>query len=278
MDHYSILGVPKTATPEEIKQAYKKKVKEHHPDRGGDEEHFKRINEAYEILSNSDKRSVYDNPQPQNNFNFKSSHFEQPWPFAGSGFDHMFNNFGNQQKRRPKNRDIMLTASINLKEAYTGKNLIINYTLQSNKNQTVEVSIPAGAKNGDTIKYEGLGDDGHHKFDRGDLFIKIYVNDIPNWTRDGDNIITKKVVNVFDLLLGCAIVIRTLDDRTVKLNIPKGTTPGKIMSINGYGLPNINNGKRGNLYIRIETEIPKIENETMLSQIQYIRDQTYTKE
>ncbi len=279
MDYYSILGVPKNATPEQIKKAYRQKAKQHHPDKpDGNAEEFKRINEAYEILSNSDKRSAYDNPQPQTDFNFRSSHFDQPWPFSGSSFEHMFSNFGNQQRRRPKNRDIMLSASIDLKEAYTGKTLIINYTLQSQKSQTVEVTIPAGARNGDTIKYEGLGDDGHHKFDRGDLFIKIQVRDIPNWTREGDNIITKKVVNVFDLLLGCAIVIKTLDDRTVKLNIPRGTTPGKIMSINGYGLPNINNGKRGNLYIKIEAEIPKIEQENLLSQIQYIRDQIYTKE
>lgn len=278
MDYYSILGVPRTATPEQIKKAYRQKAKQYHPDKPtGDAEQFKRVNEAYEILSNSDKRSAYDNPYPQNDFNFNSSHFEQPWPFHGSGFEHMFNNFGNQ-RRRPKNRDIILSASIDLKEAYTGKNLIVNYTLQSGKPQTIDIAIPAGAKNGDTIKYEGLGDDGHHKFDRGDLFIKITVKDVPNWSRDGDNIITKKSVNVFDLLLGCAIVVKTLDDRTVKLNIPKGTTPGKILSINGYGLPNINNGRRGNLYIKIEAEVPLIEEENILSQIQYVRDQVYTKE
>jgi len=92
MDYYSILGVKRNASPEEIKKAYKKKVMQHHPDRGGDSDQFRKVSEAYEILSNSDKRSAYDNPNPH--FNFKSDHFSN----GHNPFDDIF------ARRTPRNR------------------------------------------------------------------------------------------------------------------------------------------------------------------------------
>jgi DnaJ-class molecular chaperone len=275
MDHYSILGVPKTATPEEIKQAYKKKVKEHHPDRGGDEEHFKRINEAYEILSNSDKRTVYDNPNP--GFNFTSQDFGQGFnPFANSPFGDVFGQqFG--FNRTPRNRDITLAASLDLADVITGKSLIMQYTLNSSKLETVTVDVPAGAKHGDTIRYQGLGDDGHGRYPRGDLLVKIKVNKKKDWERDGNNLITRRTINVFDLMLGCAILVITLDGKTVNLKIPKGTRSGQIFSINGYGVPDLNTKQRGNLYVEIQAEIPKLDDEAILKEIETLRNKLYTK-
>lgn len=275
MDHYSILGVPRTATPEEIKQAYKKKVKEHHPDRGGDEELFKRINEAYEILSNSDKRSAYDNPNP--GFSFNSQDFGQGFnPFGNNPFSDVFNQqFG--FNRTPRNRDITLAANLDLADVITGKSLIMQYKLNSSRLETVTVDVPPGAKHGDTIRYQGLGDDGNGRHPRGDLLVRIKVNKKKDWERDGNNLITRKTINVFDLMLGCAILIVTLDDKKVNLKIPKGTRPGQIFSINGYGVPDLNTRQRGNLYVEIQAEIPKLEDEAVLKEIETIRNKLYTR-
>jgi len=272
MDYYSILGINKNASPQEVKKAYKKACMKHHPDRGGSEEHFKKINEAYNVLSNSDKRNAYDNPQP--NFNFNSSHFAHGHnPFGqGHPFEDMF-----RTSQTPRNRDITLAAGITLKDVLTGKSLIMQYRLHSGRTETVTVDIPKGAKHGDTIRYEGLGDDGNPRFPRGNLNVRIKVTSVKGWERDGDNLITKKSVNVFDLLLGCAIIVQTLDNKKVQIKIPKGTKPGQIFSINGYGAPNVNTGKSGNLYVSIETEIPNITDQSLLKEIESVRNKIYTK-
>lgn len=264
MDYYNILEVSRTASLDEIKQAYKKKVKQHHPDIGGDPEKFKQINEAYEILSNTDKRRLYDNPQP--NFNFRSQNFNQ------ENFDHIFEQFGFSRHSRPKNKDITLLAEIELSDVFTGKELIIQYRLKSGELETVTVNIPAGAKDGDTIRYEYLGDDFNKNFKRGDLHVKIKVKSLKGWVRDGNNIMTKKSVNALDLMLGCAILVETLDNRKVMLNVPRGTPSNKIFSITEYGLPDLRTGKKGNLYIQIQVDIPMIEDTEVLNNLTEIRN------
>ena len=112
--------------------------------------------------------------------------------------------------------------------------------------ETVTVDVPAGAKHGDTIQYEGLGDNGHPRYPRGNLHVKIRVIKNRSWQRDQDNLFTKKPINVFDLLLGCVIIITTLDNKKLELKIPQGTKPGAKFSIPGYGLPNMQTRQRGN--------------------------------
>ena len=262
MDYYSILGIPRTASDKDIRKAYKKQSMQHHPDRGGDEEKFKQVNEAYSTLKDPQKRAEYDNPRQQ--FNFNSHDFNGRHPF-----DDLFGNFN--QHRTPRNRDIRLVAAIDLKDVVLGKHLILQYKLNSGKMEVVQVDIPAGAKHGDTIKFHGLGDDGHPRYPRGDLDVKIKVSKIKDWDRDGNNLITKKSVNVFDLLLGCAIIVKTLDSKSVQLKIPKGTKSGQIFSIGGYGIPDLNTGKRGNLFVSIESEMPIIEDQQIIDQLLHIK-------
>jgi curved DNA-binding protein len=272
MDYYSILGVNRNATPEEIKKAYRKQAMQHHPDRGGDQEQFKRITEAYDILSSSDKKAAYDNPGPQ--FNFNSQHFNgQHSPFGGNPFDHMFGQGFAQQRQTPRNRDITLQASIDFKDILTGKSLIIQYQLSTGRLETVTVDVPAGAKHGDTVRYQGLGDEGHPKYPRGDLHIKIKVDKIKGWDRDQDNLITKKVINVFDFLLGGVIIIETLDNKSLELKITQGTKPGTVFNIAGYGVPNLQTGKRGNLYVTVDADVPKITDSDLLNRIQQLNQE-----
>jgi len=266
MDYYNILGIPRTATPEEIKKAYRTLAMKHHPDRGGDQEQFKRVTQAYDTLSNSDKRSAYD--APNHGFSFNSQQAQNP--FGQNPFEHIFGQ-GFAQRQTPRNRDITLVANIELKDVLIGKNLIMQYQLSTGRLETVTVDVPAGAKHGDTIQYEGLGDEGHPRYPRGNLLVRITVGKQKNWERDNDNLITKKRINVFDLLLGCVILIETLDDRQLELKIPKGTQIGTTFSIPNYGIPNMRSGQRGKMFVVIESSIPKITDEALLSKIEQIK-------
>ena len=267
MDYYSILGVNRNATSEEIKKAYKKKVMQHHPDRGGDKETFQKVSEAYDTLSDSNKRDVYDHPHRANPFGQQQGHN----PFAGSPFEHMFAQGFGQQRQTPRNRDINLQAKIDLVDVLTGKSLIIQYQLSSGRLETVTVEVPAGAKHGDTVQYEGLGDEGNPRYPRGNLQVRIIVSKQKNWDRDNDNLIVKKDINVFDLLLGCVIIITTLENKKLELKIPQGTQIGTTFSIPGYGVPNMRSGQRGNLYVTVDSKIPKITDNSVLNKIQDIK-------
>ena len=287
MDYYSTLGVSKNASDKELKQAYKKASMQHHPDRGGDEAKFKQINEAYSTLKDPQKRGMYDHQQNGGGraFNFNAGGFEEAMrqanaqhnagnPFAGSPFQDIF---GNQQhphqSRTPRNRDITLEAKIELGDVLTGKNLIIQYALSNGKLETVNVEVPAGARENDTIKYQGLGDNGDPRFPRGDLHIKIRIQKHRSWARDGDNLIAKMGTNLFDFLTGGVIIVKTLDNKEIKVNIPQGTHPGQVFNIPGYGIPNLRTGKRGNVYITINANVPKITDTNLLNKITQLKNE-----
>lgn len=270
MDYYKTLGVNKAATQDDIKRAYKKLVMQHHPDRGGDAEQFKRVTEAYETLKDPAKRKQYDQPQT-NNFDFRSQNFAHGQnPFAGSPFEDLFR--GRAQRPNFRGEDITVRTIIDLKDIITGKIDTVQYRLKNGKIETVRVEIPAGARQGDAIKYNGLGDVSDPRIPRGDLYIRVHIREPREWARDGNNLVTKRKVNVFDIMLGCAIIIETLDDKRVNLNIPKGTKPGTILSIPGYGIPDLRTKKRGNLYVQIETEIPKIHDQEILAKIKELQE------
>ena len=272
MDYYSILGIPRTASPQEIKKSYKRLSMKHHPDRGGNNDDFIKVQQAYEVLSNSDKRNAYDHPQQANPFGGQQ---QGQNPFAGTPFEHHFQHgFGQQQQRQtPRNRDINLQADISLLDVLTGKNLIIQYHLQDGKVETVTVDVPAGAKHSDTIQYEGLGDNGHPRYPRGNLQVRVRVSKSKHWVRDQDNLITKQVINVFDLLLGCVIIITTLDNKQLELKVPQGTKSGTKFSIPGYGLPNLQTGRRGIMFVTIDAEMPKITDNAILDKIQQLKNE-----
>ena len=271
MDYYKLLGVARNATPEEIKKAYRKLAMQHHPDRGGNHNKFAEINSAYDVLSNSDKKDAYDNPQP----NFNQQHQGNHNPFGGSPFEHMFGQGFAQQRQSPRNRDINVQANIDLLDVLSGKNLIIQYQLSTGRTETVTVDVPPGAKHGDTIQYQGLGDEGHPRYPRGNLLVRISIGKTKHWDRDVDNLITKKVINVFDLLLGCVIIITTLDNKQLELKIPQGTKPGTKFSIPGYGLPNMQTGRRGIMFITIDAEMPKITDTAILDKIQQLKNEIH---
>lgn len=271
MDYYSILGVSSDATQEQIKRAYRDLVKAHHPDQGGDAELFKQINEAYETLKDPDKRHQYDNPRSASSFNFDESSFE------GHPFEDLFASMF-QQRRQMKNSDVRVRVDIDLADCLTEKSVIVSYRLGNGNQETVTVDIPAGVDHGNTIKYQGLGDNSIAELPRGNLYVVIKIRKSANWSRNGNDLITTQKVNVLALLTGCAIIIKTLDNKSISLNVPQGTQPDTTFSIKDYGIPDVNTGVRGNLYIKVKADIPKISNTDILEQLENIKTQLGLKE
>lgn len=264
MDYYSLLGVNRNATPEEIKKAYRKLAMKNHPDRGGDQKKFAQISEAYEILSHSDKRAAYDNPQPH--FNFNSNDFR-----GGHPFEDMVSQMFGQGFRRQQSQDITLGVNIDLEDILTGKNMVITYQLPSGFENSVEINIPVGAQDGDTIRFQGLGGDAIHG-QRGNLFVKLRLNAHPKFRKDGSHLYLQEKINVFTLMLGGQHEIVTLDKKKLNVNIPKGMQSNSVMNLAGQGLPDRRTGRKGNLYLEIIPDIPSITDPKILNQIQQLKD------
>ena len=268
MDYYSVLGVNRNASAKELKSAYKKASMQHHPDRGGDEEEFKKVNEAYSTLSDPQKRQQYDNPQPQG---FQGG-FQG---FDASNMEDIFGSmFGNGFQPRPKrhqNHDVNIQCDITLTDVYKGKGVIATFRTRSGSERTVNIDIPKGARHGDTVRYHGLGDDSIPGIPPGNLNCRIMILRHPYFDVDGFNLHTATDINVFDLMLGTATTLDIPSGKSISINIPRGTQPGQILSINGQGLPDHNTGNTGNIYLKINGKIPKNLTEEQLEQIRKIK-------
>ena len=156
---------------------------------------------------------------------------------------------------------------------FTGKGLVAKYKLFSGKTEIANVNIPAGVSTGDKIRFGQLGDNSLRGITRGDLIVVVKVKADPRWRRDGNNLHKTIKLDIFDLLLGTSIDFYTIDSKLIKLNIKKGTKPGTVLSLNGYGLPNLNNNQRGNIYVKVDATIPEIKDEEILNKIRNIKDE-----
>jgi curved DNA-binding protein len=268
MDHYTTLGVAKNANQEEIKKAYRKLASKHHPDKGGDTKKFQDIQTAYDTLSDPQKRSEYDNPQPTHFGGY--SHFGQT---PEDIFAQMFGTgspFGNRQQVR-RNKDINLRVQITLEEVITGKQIIGNVSLPSGRDQPVELNIPKGLTSGDVIRYQGLGDDSIPQMPRGNLIATIEEIPHPKFIRDRDDLHMEYEISIFDIMLGTNIDIRTADGTNLQIAVPRGTQPETKLSCRGYGVPRRNSAMRGNLYVKLKVKVPKNINDTDLETIRILK-------
>lgn len=264
MDYYKTLGVSKSATPEEIKRAYRKKAMEHHPDRtGGDDTVFKQINEAYDTLKDPNKRQAYDNPQPQ-----------QQYRYTTENVNDIFNAFfGGRPQPMRRNANVAITIKVTLEDIFTGKDVIGRYKLNNGREEIATIRVPQGIESGVIMRYRGLGDDTIKNAPRGDLHVKIIVLAHPRFERDRLHLRTKCVINVFDLMLGTEMVIDKLGGGPIIVKIPPGTNPGTILSCPGYGLSDPNTGRTGNLYLEVKGSTPKIDNYEHLEKVKKLYDE-----
>ena len=252
MDYYQTLGVNRNASEQELKSAFKKLSMQHHPDRtGGSDEKFKQINEAYSTLKDPQKRQAYDNPQPQ----FNSQHFNQGGFQGGFDINDLMGQFGFGARQQMRNNDITIGCNISIAEVYTGKSVLATYRLNNGREQTVDIKIPVGIRNGDKVRYSGMGQHDIQQIPPGDLFVQIVIQSTNEFDVNGLDLITTKRLNVLTLITGTYTNISVPGGARVNLNIPGGTQPGTVLKITGKGLPN-RQGNPGNILVKIIGQVP----------------------
>jgi len=256
-DYYSILGVPRTATQDEIKRAFRKLASVHHPDKGGDTAKFQEIQAAYDTLGDEQKRAAYDNPGPEmGGFQFNQQPFD---------FNNIFNMFGAQfnphQQRRPAQARMSLW--IQLSDVASGGKRTVSVGSQAGS-QIVEIEIPLGVEDGASVMYPGLAPGGV------DLVVTFRIHPNPKWQRDGFNLYTDQKVDIWTMITGGEIEVRDILNRELNVAIPPMTQPGQILRCRGRGLPDRSRNP-GDMMIRLQAEIPRSIPEDLLS---LIRQQT----
>jgi curved DNA-binding protein len=270
-DYYKTLGVERNASEEEIRKAYRKLAKQYHPDYNPNdkkaEEKFKEINEAYEVLSDSKKRSHYDRlgsdySQWQRrgapgNFNWDSyggtrvnmDDLNDLFGGGGGGFSDFFQTIfgmGGRQASRTPMQGYQQDLEITLEEAYKGTTRLLD--ADGKKKQ---VRIPAGVRSGSKVRVAGAGPNGM------DLYLIVDVQEDQRFDRRGNDLHTTAIVNVFTAILGGDADVETFDGK-IKLNIPAGTQPEQVFRLAGRGMPHLKNpATRGDMYIRVKVQVPK---------------------
>lgn len=288
-DYYKTLGVAKKATADEIKKAFRKLARQHHPDLAKDkktaEEKFKEINEAYEVLSDAEKRKKYDEVGPNwqqggagfrpppgggypGGFGGYGAAGEEDFQFGGTGFSDFFEAFFGRSARggrrgsafhgedaplrgQDAEADIMVT----LEEALHGSTRQISFTRgRAGKVETYTVKIPKGVGEGQRIRLAGIGGEGRGGGPAGDLYLRVRFERHPEFTVEGADIIHEVELPVTQAVLGGEVMVPTLDGRA-KLKIPPLTQNGRKFRIPGKGMPQ-RGGTRGDFYAVIEVELP----------------------
>lgn len=261
MSLYQVLGVSESASPDEIKKAYRKLASQHHPDRGGDTKKFQEVQAAYDVLSNEQKRQQYDIERKGGGNNI---HFTFHTNGGHPNIDEIFRNFGFgsdpfAQFRQPtrKNKDIKIDLPIFLASTLETQSKDISVQLSDGSRTDITVTVPRGVTNGTNIKYPGLGDNLFNTLPRGDLFVQILVQNDPNFRPVGVDLYTMAAVNCITAMIGGTVSVNSIDGRQFDLTIPKGTQAGTKFRIQGQGLYQLNSETRGNLYVELDIKIPK---------------------
>ena len=285
-DYYKILGVPKSASAEEIKKAYRKLALKYHPDRNeGDkaaEAKFKDISEAYAVLSNAEKRKQYDmfgadgfqrrftQEDIFRDFDFGSIFKEFGFGSGGRGpniFSQMFGGMGQTQYGRGgrgfggqpqgvRGQNLTYELSLTLEEAATTTNKVISYQ-EGGRHERVSVKVPAGISTGKKLRLTGKGQPGSYGGPNGDLYVQIKVVEHPLFKREGDDLVLTREIKFSEALLGTETDVPTIDKKTLRLKIPPGTQSNAKFRLKGQGMPHMNRNGRGDAYVQVTVGVPK---------------------
>jgi curved DNA-binding protein len=260
MDHYQTLGVAKTATPDEIKKAYRKLASQHHPDKGGDTAKFQEIQTAYDTLSDPTKRQGYDNPRPQ--FQDFGEGFPGGFSFrSGPGFDDLFEMFNRQHQQQRRPQQVFRTAiSVSLFQSYQGGEQIINLQTHTGT-QAIKVTVPKGVNNGDQVRIDNV-------IDGASLLVEFRIQPDLKFERRGHDLIATQNVSVLDLIAGGSFEFTSLSGKTFEVNVKSKTQPYVQLRIPGQGMPIGNSGNFGDQIILIKPFIPDMIDEQVMNSIQ----------
>ncbi len=295
-DYYETLGVPKTATEDEIRTAFRRLARKHHPDVAKDkkvaEEKFKEINEAYEVLSDPEKRKKYDQlgagwnqpggfqPPPGWGAQQPGGGFQQwqwgggenggvQFEFGGTGFSDFFEaffgggrgrsafgGFGGRQATAERGADVEADIMVTLEEALHGSTRTVSLRRAgSNKVENYQVKIPRGVHEGQRIRLAGQGEAGVHGGKSGDLFLRVRLAKHPDFSVEGSDLVHEIKIEPWRAVLGSELLVPTLEGN-VRLKIPPGTQGGQRFRLRERGLPSTS-GKRGNLYVDVQINVPR---------------------
>lgn len=308
-DYYKILGINKSASDGDIKKAYRRLAKKYHPDRNPDnpeaEAKFKEVSEAYEVLSDQEKREMYNrfgsqwrqyqqaqgagNPfsgqqiNPEELEQILSQMFGGRGGFntggfsgqGGSGFSSFFESlFGGGRGGDPfqgggrmaRPQRVEQDIEISLEEAFQGT----SRTLGRSDGSSFEARIPRGVKTGSKVKLKGA-------IDGADVYLKITVRPHPKFERDGDHLKVDVPIDLYTAVLGGQAAV-TAVDKTVNLNIPAGSSGGRSIRLRGLGMPKLGKkDERGDLYARLQIQMPTDLSEeeiALFEQLQALREQS----
>jgi curved DNA-binding protein len=279
-DYYKVLDLPRTASADEIKKTYRKLAMKYHPDRNpGDrqaEDRFKELNEAYQVLSDPEKRSRYDQlGEDYSQWQQKGNPGSYDWGrwssgpgvqevnlddlFGGGSFSDFFRSIfggttvGATQRTRTSRPapTLQQPVTISLKEAFAGT----TRTLQTG-NRRVDVNIPAGVRTGTKVRVPSAGPL-HPDGSPSDIYLVIDVAEDPTFDRQGDDLHTHATIDVFKAILGGEVEVKTLSGKVV-LTIPAGTQPEQVFRIAGRGMSVLKRHQAaGDLYVHLKVRVPR---------------------
>lgn len=255
MNPYEVLGVAQGASDSDIKQAYRKLAMKHHPDRGGDEEQFKRVSDAYNLIKDADSRQQYEaskNQSPFGNTGFTRGGFHD--------FSDVFSSFfGQHTQHQPRrNRDVQINYHITLRELLTGIDKDINIQTTSGRTRTVHITIPPGIPNGAKIKFSKCGDDSISNLPAGDLYVTVSEQSDSKFSRSGDTCYTTHTISAKIAMIGGETSVESIDGRQFTIKIKAGTQPGTKLRIPESGFPVYNTSRTGDLIVVLNVLIPTV--------------------
>jgi curved DNA-binding protein len=285
-DPYGVLGVAKTATPDQIKKAYRKLAKAHHPDRGGDEARFKEIGRAHDVLSDPEKRAMYDQfgpvslesgfdpamaagfgrggRSPRGGFRSASSQdvgFDVEdllGSLFGAGGPRGFGGFGGGAPRGPAG--VMAELGLDLRTAVEGG--VRTLTMGE---QSMQVRIPPGVRDGETLRLRGQG----ARLGGGagsDLHLTLRVAEHPVFRREGEDLHVTVPVTVGEAVGGATVDVPTLDGK-VRVRVPAASTTGRTLRVRGKGVSR-RGSPPGDLYVHVDVALPDAVDPELLQRLE----------